>query len=186
MSVNFAEVFLVLLVMLIWRNPEFLPLLPLQILWINLVTDSLPALALSVEPIEEHLMKRKPNRDGILKDITGFILVAGLLSLIIDFLFFYWNISDMDKARTMAATASVIFQMFIVFNCKSSKSVFKSPMNKWLIYAVLVSIGLHVLVLYTPLNSLFSFVSLGVSDWIAIIGISLVGFFAMEVYKEFA
>lgn len=183
LSVNFAEVFLVLLVMLIWKNPEFLPLLPLQILWINLVTDSLPALALSVEPIEEHLMKRKPSREGILKGITGFILVAGLLALIVDFLFFYWNISDINKARTMVATASVIFQMFVVFNCKSSKSVFKSPKNNWLIYAVLVSVGLHILVMYTPLNSLFGFVFLSIVDWLKIIGISLIGFFIMEGYK---
>lgn len=183
LSVNFAEVFLVILVMLIWRDPRFLPLLPLQILWINLVTDSLPALALSVEPMEEHLMKRKPIKQGILKGIIGFILIAGVLSLIVDFLFFYWEISDINKARTMAATASVVFQMFIVFNCKSSKSVFKSPMNKWLIYAVILSIGLHLLVLYTPLNSLFSFVFLSINDWLKIIGVCLIGFFIIEGYK---
>ncbi len=183
LSVNFAEVFLVLLVVLIWRDSRFLPLLPLQILWINLVTDSLPALALSVEPIEEHVMKRKPNREGILKGIIVFILIAGFLALIIDFLFFYWNISDINKARTIAATASVIFQMFVVFNCKSSKSVFKSPNNKWLIYAVLVSIGLHVLVLYTPLNVLFGFVFLSINDWLKITGVCLIGFFIIEGYK---
>lgn len=183
LSVNFAEVFLVLIVMLIWKNPELLPLLPLQILWINLITDSLPALALSVEPIEEHVMKRKPSREGILKDITGFILVVGLLALIVDFLFFYWNISDMDKARTMVVTASVIFQMFVVFNCKSRKSIFKYSKNKWLIYAVSLSIGLHLLVLYTPLNSLFSFVFLSVGDWLKIIGVCLIGFFMIEGYK---
>ena len=72
--------------MLIWRNPELLPLLPLQILWINLVTDSLPALALSSEPIEKQIMKRKPNKHGILKGITGFILVAGFIAFLIDFL----------------------------------------------------------------------------------------------------
>jgi Ca2+-transporting ATPase len=183
LSVNFAEVFLVLLVMLIWKNPELLPLLPLQILWINLVTDSLPALALSVEPIEEHVMKRKPSREGILKDITGFILIVGVLSLIVDFLFFYWNISDIGRARTMVATASVIFQMFVVFNCKSSKSVFKSPRNDWLIYAVLASIGLHFLVIYTPLNILFNFVFLSIGDWLKIIGVCLIGFLIIEGYK---
>lgn len=183
LSANFSEVFLVLLVMLIWRNPELLPLLPLQILWINLVTDSLPALALSVEPIEADVMKRKPGKEGILKGITGFILVAGLLALIVDFLFFYWNISDMDKARTMITTAAIMFEMFVVFNCKSSKSAFKSPKNKWLIYAVIISVGLHVLAVYTPLNSLFSFVFLGVGDWLKIIGVCLVGFFIIEGYK---
>jgi Ca2+-transporting ATPase len=183
LSANFSEVFLVLFVMLIWRNPELLPLLPLQILWINLVTDSLPVLALSVEPIEAHVMKRKPSREGILKGIVGFILVAGFLAFVVDFLFFYLNISDMDKARTMVTTAAIVFEMFIVFNCKSRKSVFKSPKNKWLVYAVLVSLCLHFLAIYTPLNTLFSFVFLSIWDWLKIIGVCLVGFFIMEGYK---
>jgi Ca2+-transporting ATPase len=183
LSANFSEVVLVLLVMLIWRNPELLPLLPLQILWINLVTDSLPALALSSEPIEKQIMKRKPNKQGILKGITGFILIAGFIAFLIDFLFFYWDIADINKARTMAVTASIIFEMFLVFNCKSSKSVFKSPVNKYLIYAVLISIGLHLSVMYTSLNSLFYFVPLGGYDWLKIVGMSLIGFFVIEGYK---
>ncbi len=183
LSANFAEVVLVLLVMLIWRNPELLPLLPLQILWINLAADSLPALALSSEPIEEYIMKKKPSRQGILKGITGFILFVGFIAILIDFLFFYWNMADINKARTMVVTASIMFQMFLVFNCKTSKSVFKSPINKYLIYAVLISIGLHLLVMYTPMNSLFYFVSLGVYDWLKIIGICIIGFFIIEGYK---
>jgi len=183
LSANFSEVILVLSVMLIWRNPELLPLLPLQILWINLVTDSLPALALSLEPIEKQVMKRKPNKQGILKGIIRFILVAGLLCFFIDFLFFYWNMADINKARTMAVTASIMFEMFLVFNCKSKGSVFKSPINKYLVYAVLISIGLHLLIMYTPIGSLFYFVPLGIYDWLKIIGISLIGFFAIEGYK---
>jgi len=183
LSANFAEVFLVISVMLIWRNPELLPLLPLQILWINLVTDSLPALALSSEPIEESIMKRKPSKQGILKGITGFILFAGIVSVLIEFVFFYWNIDNIDKARTIVVTASIVFQMLLVFNCKSNKSVFKSPINKYLIYAVLASIGFHIIALYTPINSLFYFVPLGTYDWIKIIWLSLMGFLIIEGYK---
>jgi len=186
LSANFSEVVLVLLVMLIWRNPELLPLLPLQILWINLVTDSLPALALSSEPIEEDIMKRKPNKHGILKGIIGFILIAGLIAVIIEFIFFYLNIVNIGRARTMVVTASIMFQMVLVFNCKSSKSVFKSPINKYLILAVLFSVGLHLLVMYTPMNSFFYFVPLGVYDWLKIIGASFIGFFVIEVYKFFS
>ena len=183
LSANFAEVFLVISVMLIWRNPELLPLLPLQILWINLAADILPSMALSLEPIEKQIMKRKPSRAGILKGITGFILFVGFIAILIDFLFFYWNMADINKARTMVVTASVMFQMFLVFNCKSRQSVFKSKMNKYLIYAVLASIGLHLIVLYTPLSALFYFVPLGVYDWLKIIALSLIGFFIVEGYK---
>ena len=183
LSANFAQVFLVFLVMMIWRNPELLPLLPLQILWINLVTDSLPALALSVEPIEKDVMKRKPSKQGILDGVKGFILVAGIIAVFISFLFFYLNIENIDKARTMAVTGGIIFEMFLVFNCKSNQSVFKSPTNKWLIYAVLFSIALQIITIYTPLGNLFSFVPLGIKDWGLLVGISFIGFFLVEGYK---
>jgi len=186
LSANFSEVFLVLTVMLIWRNPELLPLLPIQILWINLVTDSLPALALSNEKAESDVMKRKPSKKGILNGIIGFILLAGFLTFIVDFLFFYGYMADIDKARTMAVTASITFEMFLAFNCKSNKPLFKTKSfldNKYLIYAVLVSIGLHLLVMYSPLSSLFYFVALGLFDWLMIIGVSLIGFFIIEGYK---
>jgi Ca2+-transporting ATPase len=182
LSANFSEVFFVLLIMLIWRNPEFLPFLPLQILWINLVTDSLPALALSVEPMEKGIMKRKPNKEGILKDIIGFFLIAGIIGIILIAIVFFINV-NIDKARTMVVSTSIIFEMFLVFNCKSNKSIFKSSWNKYLIYAVLASIGLHLAALYTPLSSLFSFVSLGLYDWFWIVGLALGGFIIMEIFK---
>ncbi len=183
LSANFSEVFLVLLVILLWRNPELLPFLPLQILWINLVTDSLPALALSVEPIEKGIMQRKPSKHGILKGILGFILIAGLIAFLIDFLFFYLSMGNIVKARTMVVTASIVFEMFLVFNCKSNKSIFESSLNKYLFYAVLASIGLHIAALYTPLSNLFSFVSLGLYDWLWIAGIGFAGFVIMEIFK---
>jgi len=185
LSANFSEVILVLLVMLIWRDPRFLPLLPLQILWINLVTDSLPALALSSEPMERDVMLRKPSKQGILKGISRFIIFVGLIAFLTEFLFFYLNMGNMDLARTMIVTQAVIFEMFLVFNCKSKESVLKSPMNKYLFYAVAFSIGLHLIALYTPISSLFGFVSLGISDWLMIVGISFVGFLVIEVYKKF-
>jgi len=183
LSANFYEVFFVLLVLGVWRNPELLPLLPLQILWINLVTDSLPALALSSEAMEKDVMKRKPSKDGILKGITSFLLISGVIGLIIISIAFFTNLENIDRARTMAVTASIVFQMFLVFNCKTDKPVIKSPINKYLILAVFVSVGLHLLVLYTPLNSLFYFTSLGVYDWVKIIGMGFVGFLVIEGYK---
>jgi len=183
LSANFSEVILVLLVILIWRNPELLPLLPLQILWINLVSDSFPALALSAEPAEKDVMKRKPNKQNILQGITGFILFAGLITFAIDFLFFYWHMADIDKARTMVVTASIIFEMFLVFNCKSTKSVFKSPINKYLFLAVAFSIGLHLLALYTPMSALFHFTALNIYDWAKLIGVCIIGFLVIEGFK---
>jgi len=185
LSANFSEVFLVMAVILIWRNPELLPMLPLQILWINLITDSLPALALSVEPLGGYVMKRKPRKEGILHGIKGFILFGGLLAFLASFLMFYWNIGDIEKARTLAVTMAITFQMFLVFNCKTKYSVLSSKMNKYLIYAVAISFGLHLIALYTPLGSLFSFVSPNVMDWVKILGLAIGGFLLIEIYKYF-
>ena len=160
-----------------------LPLLPLQILWINLVTDGLPALALGFESPEKDIMKRKPIKKGILDGIKGFIFLGGFIAFCIGFLFFYNDFGNIDKARTMVVTSSVVFEMLLAFNCKSEGSVFKSKFNKYLLGAVIISVGLHFLVMYTPLNSLFYFVQLGIVDWLFIVGVSFAGFLIMEGYK---
>ncbi len=184
LAANFYEVFLVLFAIILWKDPSLLPLLPLQILWINLITDSFPALALSQEAAEEDIMKRRPLKTEILSGIKGFILLAGILGLIITFLVFYKYIEDINKARTVVVTTSVMFQMFLAFNCKSNKSVFKSPKNKVLVGAVILSIVLHLLVIYTPANILFQFTPLLILDWLLIIGLAVLGFFIIEGFKK--
>ncbi len=183
LSANFSEVLLIMTVMLIWKDPHFLPLLPIQILWINLVTDSLPALSLSTEETERDVMKRKPSKKGILNGTKKFIIIAGLLTALINFAFFYFYLSDITKARTMAVTSAILFQMFLVFNCKSTKYSFKSPFNKYILYAVLFSIGMQIIAIYTPLNELLYFTGIGFIDWIYLISISIIGFFLIEGWK---
>ncbi|MBR9705114.1 cation-transporting P-type ATPase [Candidatus Pacearchaeota archaeon] len=183
LAANFYEVFFILLVVLMFRNPELLPLLPLQILWINLVTDSLPALALSSEESESDVMHKKPTREGILNGIGYFIIGAGVIGLAIILITFFIYMEDIDKARTAVVTTSIFYQMLLVFNSKSNKPAFKSGWNKYLLYAVLISFGVHLIGLYTPLNSLFSFVPLMMSEWFLVIGLGVSGFIAMEGVK---
>lgn len=183
LATNFYEVFFILLVVLIWRNPELLPLLPLQILWINLVTDSFPALALSSVDYEEDIMKRKPSKEGILKGISLFIILAGIIGLIIVSVVFILNINDMDKARTSVVTTSIFYQMFLVFSCASDKPIFKKSYNRYIILAVLFTIILHLIVIYSPVNSIFGFVPLSVIELIPMIALSFAGFIAIEGVK---
>jgi len=183
LTANFTEVALVLLVLLIWRNPELLPLLPLQILWINLVTDSFPALALSAEFPEKNIMKKGPSKHQILNGIKTFIIVGGIISTAIGLFFFISNMEDINKARTMVVTSSIVFQMLLVFNSKSEKSVFKSPVNNYLFYAVAFSLFLHVFALYSPLNSVFQFVPINLKEWSTIILLGFLGFIIMEIIK---
>ena len=182
LSANLGELLIILVALLVGLP---LPLLPLQILWINLVTDSFPALALSREEPERNIMRRKPTKGGILADIKGFILLGGFLTFAISFLFFVLTLEDLAKARTMAVSAAVLFEMFLAFNAKTKESVFKSPVNRYLIGAVALSIALHLAVLYTPANFLFQFTPLLLVDWLMIIGACIVGFFIVEGYKKY-
>jgi Ca2+-transporting ATPase len=180
LSANFYEIILILFAIIIGLP---LPLLPLQILWLNLITDSLPALSLSTEQPEQNIMKRKPSKKEILHGIKGFIFVAGILVFIASLLIFYLYLKDIEKARTMAATTGFLFEMILVFNCKAKGSIFKSRFNKYILYAIGASLALHLIVLYTPLNSVFSFVPLGIFDWLKILGLGILGFFIMELAK---
>src|SRR3989344_2847996 len=187
LSVNFSELFVVLIA-LFAKLP--IPFLPLQILWINLATDALPALALSKEKGDREIMNRKPRdpKEHILKGMQLYIIVGGLLAFIAMlslFLFEYLTTYNIEKARTIAVTTSVIFQMFFVFSCKSDLSLKKVNLfsNKYLIGAVLLTVILQVLIIYTPISEVFEFTPLSIKDWIIIIAASSIGFIFFEAKK---
>jgi len=174
LSVNFAEIFLILATTLL-RLP--LPLLPLQILWINLLTDGLPALALSTDPYEKDIMKRRPRskKEGIFHKMLLFIIVGGIVNFIFDFLIFIFGLREFNiyKARTMVFTFVVAFELFFIFNCRSEKhSVFRIGIggNKKLLLAITISFLLQFLVIYIPFfQAIFKTVPLSLYDWMIIL-----------------
>lgn len=187
LSVNFSEIGVITFSLLIGLP---LPLLPLQILWLNLVTDSLPALALGVEPAERDVMTRKPRnpKEGILRGLGRFMLAAGFfafLATLIVFVCEYSGSGSLIKARTMAVTTSVMFEMLFVFTCMSDESLLKrGPLiNKWLIGAVGLSILLHLILIYTPLGVFFDLVSLAPMDWAKIMLLASTGIILFEAKK---
>ncbi|MEN9625700.1 MAG: hypothetical protein RL557_28 [archaeon] len=182
-ATNFSEIALVLLVMLLFRDPTLLPLLPLHVLWINLITDSFPALALSNEASEKDIMRRGPSKHELMNGIKKFIFLGGLLATLISFVFFLSALQTIERARTLAVTSAVVFQMFLVFNSKSEKSVFTSPANNYLFLAVGFSLLLQVIAVYSPLNLVFQFTPLTFLDWMYIIGLAFFGFVIMEGVK---
>jgi len=170
---NFGEILIIATTLLIGFP---LPLLPLQILWINLVTDGLPALALTVDPKEKGIMNRRPTREFLNKSVA-LIVVAGILSAIISLIVFSQILSQgLEKARTMVFTTLVAFELLLVFNARSErKSVFRNnPLtNKMLILAVASSFVLQLLVIYLPvLQLIFGTVALTLNDWIMVLGFS--------------
>jgi Ca2+-transporting ATPase len=184
LAANAADIFIIIFALLIGLP---LPLLPLAILWMNLVTDSLPAMALAVEPAESDSMKQKPKKNGLLADIWHWILIAGILNFISVILIFMWGVNNynLEIGRTMAITTAIMFEMFFVFSCKSNKSVFKTGIfnNKYLIYAVLLSTGLHLIAIYTLFGGLFSFVPLSITQLGASVVAGLSGLVAFEIGK---
>jgi Ca2+-transporting ATPase len=156
------------------------PLLATQILWINLVTDGAPALAVGVDPADRDVMKRspRPHGEGVLTRrmwggifLVGAVMAVGTLFVLDASLpgGLIEGSGSVDYARTMAFTTLVIFQLFNVFNARSDeRSAFSGLFgNGWLWAAVGFSLLLHVLVIYVPfLQQAFSTVPLSAGDWL--------------------
>lgn len=188
LSCNIGEIFVLFFAILL-GFPR--PLIPVQILWMNLVTDGLPALALGVDPAEKGIMERKPRdpQESIFAKGRGRSIVeVGLLMSIVVLVGFYFFGRDTEHARTLAFSTLVFAQLFHTVNCRSEeKSVFKVGFftNKYLVGAVFLSAILQVSVVHAPvLQPLFGTVSLGIYDWVLIVGLSSVLIMVAEVKKR--
>jgi Ca2+-transporting ATPase len=176
-----------------------LPLLATQILWINLITDGAPALALGLDPADPDVMRQPPRpvgsgvitrrmRFGIA--FVGIIMAAGTL-LVLDFGLpggLIQGSGDLPYARTMAFTTLVLFQLFNALNARSDeRSAFHRLFrNPWLQVAIPLSLGLQVLVVYAPfLQPAFGTVALSLGDWLVCIAISSSVLWLREVSKLF-
>ncbi|MDP1696119.1 MAG: HAD-IC family P-type ATPase, partial [archaeon] len=185
LSANGSELFVVLFALLFFWP---IPMLPLAILWMNLITDSLPSLALAVEKEEEDIMKRKPkNKETILDGMKLFLVIAVIFTFIatIGMFALYYKI-DLAKARTIALTTAVFCEMFIILSCRSrDKPIFKIGLfsNKFLIGAILIAIVLQLMAVYTPLASIFGFVPLSLKELLTITAVSCPAFIFFEVMK---
>ncbi len=178
---NIGEVLVMLLTSLLGMP---LPMLPIQILWVNLVTDGLPAMALGIEPPEPGIMNRAPRakNESIFARGLGWTIFArgsyiALISIATFLIAFLWSgnqgVDGLDLARTMAFTTLVFAQLFYVFECRSEKySPFELGFfkNKFLILAVSASIMMQIAVLYLPaLQNVFKTVPLDPWQWLIII-----------------
>lgn len=187
LSGNVGEILLILFAMILFLP---LPLMPLHLLWINLVTDGLPALALSGDLPERDIMSRKPRntKEHILSGSFMFIFGAGLLVGLITLGLFHfaYNIQgdDINEARTMALTTLVIFEMYFVFTVRSSKYNFwEIRINKWLIGVVILSLLLQIGIIYSPLNRVFKLSPLPLYDWVLVLIASSPGLLLFEIIK---
>ncbi|MCK5587914.1 MAG: calcium-transporting P-type ATPase, PMR1-type [Candidatus Lokiarchaeota archaeon] len=180
LSCNAGEILLLLVASLMGLP---LPLIAIQLLWINLTTDGLPALALSIDPRDPDVLHRPP-RDPLESVFTRRVLwlIASVAILItIGIIPVYaWSVNvrhvSIQKAQTIAFTMLVMFEMFNAFNCRSEKhSITKLGLftNAWLLLAVASSIVLQLAVIYVPfLQPLFNTAPLTLAEWVIIIVVS--------------
>ncbi|MBN1274795.1 cation-translocating P-type ATPase, partial [Candidatus Woesearchaeota archaeon] len=157
------------------------PLGMFQILWINLITDSLPALALGVDPADPNIMGRKPRdaKEHIIgRNMMWNIAVIGVLMTVSVLFVFGRNLgAGVEKAQTMALTMLVILEIVRLEMIRSQYHAgFFS--NKWLTMAIVLVLGLQLLVMYTPLgqNELLGLTALSLVDWAWILGVAAVMF----------
>ena len=163
-----------------------LPLLATQILWINLVTDGAPALALGVDPADTSTMSKppRPRGEGVITPrmwagifCVGSIMAAGTL-IILDASLpdgLIEGAGSLAYAQTMAFTTLTMFQLFNIFNARSDeRSAFANLFaNHWLWSALGLSLGLHAAVIYVPFLQLaFSTVPLSIGDWIVCVAMA--------------
>jgi Ca2+-transporting ATPase len=188
LSANVGEIFTMFFAILI-NLP--LPLLPIQILWVNLVTDGLPALALSMEPIEGDVMKKPPRRkdEGIInKNILISMVFIGLIIAAVSlFLFTVGMKESLAKGRTLAFSSLALLEMYHAFNCRSeTASVFKVGIfsNMYLVLSVAVTILIQLMVIYNPiLQKIFYTVPLSGMELFYVFALSSLPLVFMEVKK---
>ncbi|MBE6797402.1 MAG: cation-translocating P-type ATPase [Ruminococcaceae bacterium] len=190
LGTNIGEVITVFVAMLLWHKT---PLLSMQLLWINLVTDSLPAIALGMEPVESDIMydKPKPKKEGLFANGLGVRVVLqgcmfGLLSLAAFFI--GWKFTGTEEGgQTMAFMVLALSQVVQAFNMRSGHSLFKIGFfgNKQLNKSAAVSLVLVLLVLFTPLSTIFGLVYLEWWLYLVALGLVILPLPVMEISKIF-
>jgi len=175
-----------------------LPLLPAMILWINLVTDGAPAVALALDPPEKGVMKRKPRKpeEGILHGMLAFIIASFILQSAGTFLVFaleyyvwpahrFGTRATLNEARTATFVQAAMFELFVVWNCRSEtrsvwrmgKDAFK---NKYFVISDILGVILTLAICYIPVTQqMFHLVPLTPMDLLYVIGVSSWGFLVL-------
>ncbi len=177
LSCNFAEVFVIFAGTFLAATTGPI-LLPVHLLWINLLTDGVPALALGMDPALPDIMKRKPRAmgEGILDRRTLYTVVAmGInLSVLLLLIFFTLLPLGLDIARSSLFMGFVLFEFMRIAAIRHNEEL-RFFDNRLLVLALAVSVVAQLAVVYTPMNTYFSLVPLGAYEWMVLLAFAAVG-----------
>ncbi len=190
LGTNIGEIITVFVAMILWHKT---PLLSMQLLWINLVTDGLPAVALGVEPVEEGVMdqKPKPKNEGLFAHGFGLrIALQGLMIGLLTLAGFYLGekmTGATEGGQTLAFMVLALSEIVQAYNMRSDRSLFRiGPFtNSKLNGAALISVLLMAAVLFTPLASLFGLIRLPSNLYLIGLALTFVPLPVMEISKAF-
>ena len=190
LGTNIGEVVTVFFAMLLWHKT---PLLSMQLLWINLVTDSLPAIALGMEAVESDVMEQKPKAktEGLFAHGLGLrTILQGVMFGILALCAFKIGENQtglLEGGQTLAFMVLALSQVVQAFNMRSEHSLFKIGVftNHKLNWAALASVLLVALVLFTPVRTAFGLIALTGSQYLIGLGLILVPLVVMELSKAF-
>ncbi|MBS6396752.1 MAG: calcium-translocating P-type ATPase, PMCA-type [Clostridiales bacterium] len=188
LGTNIGEVVAVFTAMILWHKSPFLSM---QLLWINLVTDSLPAIALGMEAVEADVMdqKPKPKDEGLFANGFGIrVVLQGVMFGVLALTAFWLGertTGQLAGGQTFAFMVLALSQIIQAYNMRSEHSLFKIGVfsNRKLNQAVLVSVVLMALVLFTPLSAAFGLILLPAQLYLVGLGLILVPVLVMEVSK---
>lgn len=195
LSCNLGEIILMAAVIIFgsFLGLPTIPLIPVQILYVNLATDGFPAIALSTEPQEMNIMKRKPrprNQSVFTRNVLIYLILTGIWTAIVCFLVFTWawhTKGSAAEAQSMCFVTLILIEFFNALNCRSLEhSVFEIGFfsNKWLLLALLWEIILMCLVIYLPvLQGAFQTFAITAGDWAVCVLSACSIFVIAELYK---
>ncbi|KKQ90764.1 MAG: ATPase, partial [Berkelbacteria bacterium GW2011_GWA1_39_10] len=192
-STSIGELIIIFSALLLFPPPYNLPLLPVQILWLNLVTDGTVGLSLAMEPTHKGVLGFSPRspKEGIFNRIMiARTLLVGLVMLVGTMILYGAEVqagADINRARTIAFITMVVFQVFNVLNCRSLReSIFSLPFfsNKYILGSMLLSFFLSISTVYVlPMERIFHTTALSGTDWIKIVLVSFSIILVVEIEK---
>ncbi|MCD6464170.1 HAD-IC family P-type ATPase [Candidatus Woesearchaeota archaeon] len=188
---NFGEVLLLLFttILLFAEHVKALPLTALQILWINLVTDSFPALALGVDPKSQNVMNRpprKPSEHILSKDLQVLTVFNGLLLAVAATVLFFVTSKyfSLQEARTLTVTLVVLIEAAYV---QSVRELYNQKLfsNKWVVLSVIGVVLLQVIAVHTALRKIFKFTVLTFQQWVYVLIIAIIVYYVSLIVSKF-